>query len=152
MAWDLSEVFSFFKCEALEEVVFPDSLKYIGTDAFYGCVSLKNITLPKSLEKIDASFYGCTALTSVTIPDGAKEIGEYSFFDCKGITDIYIPKSVKKIGENAIGLIFGKQTDEFTGEIIINDNTVIHCFPAPPLRSMHRKTTYHTFMTWKTSR
>ena len=121
--------FSFFKCEALEEVVFPDSLKYIGTNAFYGCVSLKNITLPKSLEKIDASFYGCTALTSVTIPDGAKEIGGYSFFDCKGITDIYIPKSVKKIGENAIGLIFGKQTDEFTGEIIINENTVIHCFP-----------------------
>ena len=44
-------------------------LTKIGTQAFFGCSSLQNVTLPTSLKEIGyQAFRDCDALTSITFP------------------------------------------------------------------------------------
>ena len=44
----------------LEEIVIPDSVKWIGYSAFFGCKNLKKVTLSKKLEGIDSeAFQNC---------------------------------------------------------------------------------------------
>lgn len=43
--------FAFRDCKQVSEIVFPESLKEIESNAFFGC-SLKNVTLPSELESI----------------------------------------------------------------------------------------------------
>ena len=35
------------------------------------------------------TFYGCESLKSITLPSDLKQIREYAFKDCKGLTSIY---------------------------------------------------------------
>ena len=54
----------------LKEIFIPDSVKTIGSEAFYNCDSLTTITLGKNIKEIgDSAFYNCTALTGVYIND-----------------------------------------------------------------------------------
>lgn len=43
----------FFGCRELSEVVFHDGLEVIGTSAFASCRNLKNISLPKTVKRIE---------------------------------------------------------------------------------------------------
>lgn len=115
----------FSSCESLVSVEIPNSVKSIGSDAFYGCSSLTSIDIPASVESIgEAAFFDCTSLMSVEIPnsveiigestfryctslasvkigDGVKSIGEYAFDDCTSLTLLDIPANVESIGNVA---------------------------------------------------
>ena len=78
------------------------TLTYIGGGAFYGCSSLKSVTIPNSVTRIGrVAFYGCTSLTSVIIPNSVTSIGYEAFKDCKSLTSVTIPNSVTEIGGGA---------------------------------------------------
>ena len=86
--------------------VIPDdgSVTNIGSEAFYNCAGLTNITLPNNVTNIgNFAFSGCTGLTNITIPDGVTSIGDDAFYECAGLTNITIPKSVTNIGVSAFG-------------------------------------------------
>ncbi len=65
--------------EEIEKLVVENGVLNIGSNAFYDCTKLKEITLPASLQNI----------------------GEYAFWNCEKLGDIKIPDSVKHIGYNA---------------------------------------------------
>ena len=71
----------------LNDVVIPSYYKgYAVTDiidnAFKGCSSITNLTIPDSVTRIgNYAFYGCTGLTGVTIPDGVTSIGGTAFYN-----------------------------------------------------------------------
>ncbi|MBQ6010155.1 MAG: leucine-rich repeat protein, partial [Kiritimatiellae bacterium] len=74
----------------------------IGSEAFYGCSGLTNVTIPDSVTSIGHfSFEDCSGLTSVTIPDSVTSIGEDAFSCCSGLTSMTIPDSVTSIGIEA---------------------------------------------------
>ena len=74
----------------------------IGEAAFYGCTSLKNITIPNSVTYIgDKAFDSCSNLTSITIPNSVTSIGNYAFSGCYDLTNIIIGDSVTSIGDHA---------------------------------------------------
>ncbi len=73
--------YCFFECGALETVEFAEGsqLKRLGSDTEFGpfsrCYSLKNITLPQSVEEIGwGTFSGCTSLETINIPKNAKNV------------------------------------------------------------------------------
>ncbi|MCL2086524.1 MAG: leucine-rich repeat protein [Oscillospiraceae bacterium] len=81
---------AFINSKALTSVVFyppmggePGGVETIGDYAFYGCISLEEITIPYTVKTIgDYAFTECEKLANVTIGDGVTNIGNLAFADC----------------------------------------------------------------------
>ena len=85
--------------ELITNLIIPDSVTSIGTNAFYGCTSFTSVEIPDSVTSIGANaFRGCTSLTQVSIPDSVTSIDNYAFSDCDSLTSVTIPDSVTNIG------------------------------------------------------
>lgn len=108
----------------LEEIVIPDSVKWIGYSAFFGCKNLKKVTLSKKLEGIDSEafqncknmklserdlpktlktirdnvFANCTSLENVVLPDSLEYLGISVFYNCQSLTEVNIPAGVETNG------------------------------------------------------
>lgn len=68
-------------------VNIPDSVTWIGDEAFYHATDLQEIKLPKNLTELGyASFDGCASLKEITIPKGVKMLPSYIFYGCNGLS------------------------------------------------------------------
>jgi len=71
---------AFLKCENIESIKFPNSLKTIGKQAFEGCWSLSSVVIPRNVEYIgENAFSECYHLVSVTVSDKLMVIGKDAF-------------------------------------------------------------------------
>ena len=94
------EKYAFSENHKLECVTIPQGVTTIGQNAFFGCESLKSVTLPESLTSFDGAFSNCTALSQINIPSGITSIGDSTFNNC-ALASITIPENVTYIGANA---------------------------------------------------
>ena len=78
-------------------------LKTIGVNAFYGCSSIKEVTIPSSVEMSYGSFNNCGGLETLVIEDGITAIPAQCFYNCGSLKKISLPSSVTEIGELAFG-------------------------------------------------
>ena len=72
----------------LKTVNIPNSIISIGTRAFYGCNTLKNVNISTDSELQEIAgyaFYGCSALTDIYFPTYVDYIGAYAFYQ-SGLT------------------------------------------------------------------
>ncbi|MCL2773048.1 MAG: leucine-rich repeat domain-containing protein [Oscillospiraceae bacterium] len=93
-----------FKDYTLTSVTLPDTLTYIGLNAFEYCVPLTSINIPDSVKTIDNdAFNGCGLLTSITIPEGVTSINEDVFQNCDSLISITLPDSLTSIGYHSFG-------------------------------------------------
>lgn len=149
---------AFFRCKKLETATFPESVTcvYLAEEVFYGCESLKEIKIPKSVQEIKSrAFYKClnlekvefplalrkigsqafyqTALKELELPDGLREIGDSAFLKCNNLESVKIPESVKRIekwafhGCHRLKVVEIAHEPEFIGDWIVNKSTVIRC-------------------------
>ena len=96
----------FQECTNLKYVILSEGsdAAYIGSNCFYNCSSLQEISIPKNYEKICyRAFSGCISMRNVTITSSGsavpnQEIGDRAFEGCKSLESIYIPPTVKFIG------------------------------------------------------
>ena len=92
----------FYGCTSLKSVTIPDSVTSISEYAFYGCSSLTSVTIPNSVTSIGyRAFMYCTSLTSVTIGNNVTSIGDEAFSGCTGLTSVTIGNNVTSIGDEA---------------------------------------------------
>ena len=94
---------AFINCGALRELTIPTSVKTIGTHAFQNCTGLKNIGLPEAKYSIipEYAFYGCVLLKTIIIPKNVDTIGKSAFYGCASITDVTISEGTKIIEQEA---------------------------------------------------
>ena len=82
-------------------VVFSESLKFIGGSAFFGCSSLKSVIIPNSVRSIEGwfvneegypsyrgAFQRCTSLSSVIIGNSVRFIGQNAFKGCSKLDTV----------------------------------------------------------------
>ena len=81
-----------------ENVTMPNTVTYIGKDAFSGCSNLKNVTLSNNLKDISScAFDGCTNLSDIIFPDSLVSIGASAFQECVNLKSLKLSKNVKNI-------------------------------------------------------
>lgn len=105
---------SFACCYELTNISMPNSVACIEEGAFWGCEKLQMGKFPTALKAIgDRAFYGCISLERLEIPESVKSIGNLAFYDCISLHDSKIPNTVQIIGEDAFGLRFDTNTNNY---------------------------------------
>lgn len=94
------EQYAFESCTSLTSVDFGTGWKEIGTNAFFGCSSLKDIILPEGVEYIRNGAFSGAAIEAIHLPNTLKVIEENAFV-CENLKTITIPASVEKIKAHA---------------------------------------------------
>ena len=99
---------AFSGCSSLTEITIPNSVTFIGNNAFRGCSSLTELTIPNSVTSIGEDVFSyCSSLAEVTISDNMTSIGNGAFWNCYALTSVTIPNSVTTIGNSAFSSCSG---------------------------------------------
>ena len=104
------------------EVTIPDSVTYIGEEAFMNCRQLATVNynaINCTVEGLSPTrpLFG-SALTSLTIGEKVKTIPSYAFVNCSGLTGtLILPDSLESIGYGAFSGCSG-----FTGTLTIPES------------------------------
>ena len=92
---------AFRDCSRLKEIIMPDTLQQIGSEAFYQA-NLKEVTIPQNVTTIGSyAFYNCDKLRTVNIPSRVKRLEEYMFYDCLLLSSVELSDSLTYIGNYA---------------------------------------------------
>ena len=93
--------------ENLSSITLPETVEYIGFNAFLGCSNLVTINLGSNVKRIEeGAFWNC-AFEAITLPEGLEWIGADAFAGCANLTEITIPDSVESIGHDRYGTFIG---------------------------------------------
>ena len=92
---------AFEGCYSLREIILSDSLIHIGADAFRSCQVLSSIDLPDSVLYIGSGGFLASGLTSITIPHGVKVIEPQTFLDCQFLQSVFLSNTVGAIYDMA---------------------------------------------------
>eukprot|EP00526_Cylindrotheca_closterium_P028855 CAMPEP_0113648916 /NCGR_PEP_ID=MMETSP0017_2-20120614/25974_1 /TAXON_ID=2856 /ORGANISM="Cylindrotheca closterium" /LENGTH=1210 /DNA_ID=CAMNT_0000561221 /DNA_START=228 /DNA_END=3860 /DNA_ORIENTATION=- /assembly_acc=CAM_ASM_000147 len=90
-------------CIKLEEVIFGGTtVTFIGEVAFYGCQSLREINIPRNLNRIEpGTFCSCEGMMQVNFTQSLKFIGNAAFAKCTSLKGIQLPPNLVCIDSDA---------------------------------------------------
>lgn len=87
----------------LNEIVLPESLKFIGHSCFIGS-TISSINIPIYVNRIEKnSFAYCSFLTDINLKN-VREIETQAFYNCKNLSNVELCSSLKYIGDGAFSL------------------------------------------------
>ena len=90
--------FAFEGMSKVTSVTVPDSVEFVGQNAFLECSSLEYFKMPSAITYIDDSAFAGCAKIDVDIPQKTTFIGMNAFAGCKSIKEINVPETVKILG------------------------------------------------------
>lgn len=94
--------YAFAICGIKDDIVIPEGVTIIPSNAFYRCSSLNRITLPQSLTTIEEEAFSNCNFKELLLPSHLEKIGENAF-TCNAFENVIIPASVKEIGVSPFG-------------------------------------------------
>jgi len=132
---------SFVSCNRMTRVVIPDSVTYIGDQAFLGCKGLTTILvgpLNSTYASIDGVLFNkdkslliqCPGgkIGNYTIPDRVVTIGNGAF-NSSHLSNITVGKGVTHIGDGAFEYCCGLSTLVFQGDAPVLGSSVFNLTP-----------------------
>lgn len=79
-----------FESRKCYTISIPDSIRYIGENAFYSCTSIKNIKIPDGVKEIKSgAFAYCKALKYIIMPESVELIENDAFWMCDALANVY---------------------------------------------------------------
>jgi hypothetical protein len=107
--------FAFFACNGLTSIMIPSGVTSIGTNPFWLCGNLEEISVSESNAFYSAengvlfnkektkliSYPAGKTETSYAVPEGVTEIADESVRACENLTAIVLPDSLRSIGTSA---------------------------------------------------
>lgn len=121
--------YAFERAETVETVEINGPVTKLDADAFIDCKSLKNISLPETLESIGAlAFYGCSSLETIGIPDGVTFIDNMAFAYCGALREVKLPDGLTQINPWTFGYCVSLERVEFGANItVIGESAFSSC-------------------------
>ncbi len=113
----------------VRRIRIPYTVKEIGDGAFAGCTELYDVqfgidTRPSTVSVISCyAFYGCTSLKEMTIPEGVIGIYGKAFSGCTALKTIHLPKSLKILGDAVCGDAFDEGNTALEEIIVAEGST-----------------------------
>ncbi len=109
VTWIGNEAFK--ECSSLQHVVIGNGVVEMGTDVFAECKNLTSVVVGNNVTDIPyKAFNNCTSLTDVVLPNGLKTIGSRSFYNCSSLNAIELSDSLETIGDYAFSGCSALQT------------------------------------------
>lgn len=89
-------------CRSVVDVVFPEGLEGIATDAFYGrFYSLKKLVLPQSLRSLGENSFACLPSLDEVVIRGVREVPAWAFSLNPSLAVVSLDSCVSVIGRNS---------------------------------------------------
>ena len=85
---------------AIKEVILPNSLEIIESEAFKGNLGLTKIKLGENVRKIGYSAFSNCGLYDIIIPNSVTEIEKWAFESCRNLTKVVLSKSITEIKDH----------------------------------------------------
>ena len=93
---------AFNGCASLTDITIPDGVRRIGSRAFYNCTGLTEITFDGGVEIVEReAFKNCVSLKHIALPDSVKVIELEAFYGCENLESIDLGNSLTTIGMEA---------------------------------------------------
>ena len=93
---------AFAKRITVPDVVIPEGVTHIDTQAFEDVETLLTVTFPSTLKTLGESvFSGCENLIEVKFSEGIEDLPLHSFSQCKNLKEVILPSTLKTIGHYA---------------------------------------------------
>lgn len=97
---------AFSKCTSVKEIHIPKTLEDCGLASFINNTDLTSIVFEDGVKSIkgDASFYGASSLREITIPASVEKIGDRIFGKCDNLNKVtFLGNAPLEIGFDAFG-------------------------------------------------
>lgn len=96
---------AFQRHPSLKTVCLPAKLIFIGESAFEGCLTLRQLNIPATVETIGKHAFAESGLSSIIFEKNAQltSIEGAAFFECVELTEIEIPASLQEFGVDVFG-------------------------------------------------
>lgn len=110
----------------IESVQLPNTIVRICSNAFNGCVNLKEIVFPASVKEIRQRAFANSGLTKIDIPDNVDIVEDNAFWNCQNLVEAKI--NSKQVGEEAFRACGALKTVEFGENVrIISSYAFMKC-------------------------
>lgn len=93
--------FAFYDCESLTVTTLFEGVEEIGDGAFAVCAALEEVVFPSTMRSVgENAFMSCASLRSVVLNDGLERIGSRAFAYCEALGEVDVPQSVTEMGSD----------------------------------------------------